>query len=75
MRASIGLGLLLVTLGAWGSPGAAVYPDRVIRIVVPFPPGGPVDVVARIVGWQWAFVCLAPGPFVGALALRGLRDS
>ena len=34
-----------------------------------------VPVVARIVGWQWAFVCLAPGPFVGALALRGLRDS
>jgi len=34
-----------------------------------------VPVVARLVGWQWAFVCLAPGPFVGALALRGLRDS
>src|SRR5437667_12291740 len=49
MRASIRLGLLLVMLGAWGNPAIAAYPDRAIRIVVPFPPGGPVDLVARIV--------------------------
>ena len=23
-------------------------------------------------GWQWVFLCLVPGPFLGALALRGL---
>ena len=34
-----------------------------------------VPVVAQTVGWQWAFLCLAPGPFIGALALRGLIDS
>jgi tripartite-type tricarboxylate transporter receptor subunit TctC len=28
---------------------AQTYPDRLIRVIVPFPPGGPVDTVARIV--------------------------
>jgi MFS family permease len=31
-----------------------------------------VPIVAQTIGWQWAFVCLAPGPFIGALALRAL---
>ena len=32
----------------------AGYPDRIIRIVVPFPPGGGTDVVARTLAQEMA---------------------
>lgn len=32
-----------------------------------------LPVVAQTIGWQWVFLCLVPGPFLGAWALRGLR--
>jgi tripartite-type tricarboxylate transporter receptor subunit TctC len=33
-----------------GRARAATYPDRLIKLIVPFTPGGPVDVMARLVG-------------------------
>ena len=38
---------------AFGSPtpaGAATFPDHLIKLIVPFGPGGPPDVAARIIG-------------------------
>jgi len=42
--------VFVLALALTASAAAQTYPDRPIRMIVPFPPGGPVDVTARIVG-------------------------
>lgn len=47
--ASAGLGLMPARASAGISPGPDGYPDRPLRLVVPYPAGGVVDVVLRAV--------------------------
>jgi len=44
---------LLAAIGL-GSATAQTYPSKSIRIVVPFPAGGPTDVLSRIIGQKMA---------------------
>ena len=47
MRKVIAVAALIIA-AVGGSAASAPYPDHAITLVVPYPPGGPTDVVARV---------------------------
>jgi tripartite-type tricarboxylate transporter receptor subunit TctC len=58
----------------WAQSPADRYPERPIRIIVPFPPGGSVDIVARLIGQKlteaWAHTVLVENR-AGAATITG----
>ena len=57
-RTALALAAAPLVVGMAGMPGTAMaqaaWPDRMIKLVVPFPAGGPTDTASRIVGQRLA---------------------
>jgi tripartite-type tricarboxylate transporter receptor subunit TctC len=51
-------GLMLTLLPAFAA--ADDFPSRAIRLIVPFPPGGPNDIIARVVGQRMSVIVGQP---------------
>ena len=54
---ALAAGLLLVLPA---SIAAADFPDKTIRLIVPFPPGGPNDIIARVIGQRMSELTKQP---------------
>ncbi len=50
MTAIVRIAAFCATLLVAGAAFAQGYPNRLVRIIVPFPAGGPTDVMARLIG-------------------------
>ena len=59
-RQLIASGLLAAATQPWAAQAAPAWPNRTVRFIVPFPPGGPVDTTARIFATKLSEVWQTP---------------
>jgi tripartite-type tricarboxylate transporter receptor subunit TctC len=49
IAAALVYALAITVASAQGTPNLQAYPNRTVRIIVPFPAGGPTDILSRVV--------------------------
>ncbi len=49
IRIGAALAALLIATASHAQPAPSGYPARQVRVIVPYPPGGPTDVIARLI--------------------------
>ena len=54
MLTRVGLALALAATTAFAQAQTAGYPNKVVRLVLPFPPGGPTDLLGRAIAQKLA---------------------
>jgi tripartite-type tricarboxylate transporter receptor subunit TctC len=76
------MGASAIALASPLAARAQGYPNRVIRLIVPFPPGGPTDVIARILAstaspilGQTIVVENRPGGAAGTVGTRAVLSA
>ena len=58
---ALAAGLSLLLLPVLPATGAAQdFPAKPIKLIVPFPPGGPNDIIARVVGQRMSELARQP---------------
>lgn len=76
-RAGLLFALIALVAGLAAPAHAQSYPNRAVRIIVPYPPGGSVDAVARIVGQKMQEIWGQPviiEDAAGAAGMSGTRQ-
>ncbi|MBN8941929.1 MAG: tripartite tricarboxylate transporter substrate binding protein [Rhizobiales bacterium] len=52
--------MAIVSVGLAAAPAEAAFPERAVRIIVPFPAGGSNDVIARLIGQRLSEIWKQP---------------
>jgi len=75
------LTLLIVTLSCAAASALAEYPDKPVKIIVPYPPGGTTDILARVIAQRLgerlkqSFIVENRGGASGAIGTQAVAKS